>query len=269
MTSTTLVRGAPQRGGPTGTQRRDAWWVAPTITVVVLTLFVGYSTYAAFAGDNFFFQGKGAAPYLSPFYSPCITEVCGGHIPAAHYNLIKYAISPALVILPFPLLFRLTCYYYRKAYYRGFWMSPPACAVTEPRKGYTGESRFPLILQNSHRYWFYFALIFNVILTWDAVDSFRGPNGAFIGVGTLVLTMNAVLLWLYTASCHSCRHILGGRLNNFSRHPLRYRFWTFVSRLNPHHMTFAWASLVWVGLTDFYIRALAAGWIPTDPKLFT
>src|SRR5438067_1236350 len=73
--------------------------------------------------------------------------------------------SPALLILPFPLGFRLTCYYYRKAYYRSFWLSPPACAVADAHRRYTGERRFPLIFQNVHRYFFYLALPFAVLLT--------------------------------------------------------------------------------------------------------
>jgi hypothetical protein len=38
-----------------------------------------------------------------------------------------------------PAGFRLTCYYYRKAYYRSAWQSPPACVVAEPHGRYTGE----------------------------------------------------------------------------------------------------------------------------------
>ena len=77
-----------------------------------------------------------------------------------------------------------------------------------------------------------------MILTYDAVLAFRDRDGDWghMGLGTLVLVANAVLLWLYSLSCHSCRHIVGGRLNSFSRHPLRYRFWTVVSRLNGRHM---------------------------------
>ena len=60
-----------------------------------------------------------------------------------------------LIILIIPLGFRMTCYYYRKAYYRSFWMSPPACAVPDKTpvatsRRYTGETRFPLILMNAH-----------------------------------------------------------------------------------------------------------------------
>jgi hypothetical protein len=69
------------------------------------------------------------------------------------------------------------------------------------------------------------------------------------------------MLWGYTLSCHSCRHITGGRLRNFSRHPIRYRWWTFVSKLNARHMQFAWITLATLAITDAYIMALAAGWI--------
>jgi hypothetical protein len=67
-----------------------------------------------------------------------------------------------------------------------------------------------------------------------------------------------VLLWLYSLSCHACRHAVGGRINHFSKHPARYRAWTLVSRLNPYHGNFAWASLVWVALADLYVRLTAA-----------
>ena len=172
-----------------------------------------------------------------------------------------------MIILIFPLGFRLTCYYYRKAYYRSWWLSPPACAVPEPRRRYTGETRFPLLGQNLHRYFFYAALVFNVILTWDAVVAFDFGGHIGIGVGTVVLVVNAVLLWLYSLSCHACRHAVGGRINHFSRHPVRYKAWTFVSRLNPYHGNFAWLSLVWVALTDLYVRLVASGVIH-DPRVF-
>ncbi len=156
--------------------------------------------------------------------------------------------------------FRFTCYYYRKAYYRAFWQSPGACAVREPHAKYTGETRVPLILQNAHRYFFYVALIFNVILSLDAVFAFRDSSGSWghMSIGTLVLIANAVLLWLYSLSCHACRHVTGGRLKHFSKHPVRYKAWTFVSRLNGYHMQLAWISLGFVCFTDLYIRLVAA-----------
>ncbi|HEY2697889.1 MAG TPA: hypothetical protein VGJ45_20690, partial [Pseudonocardiaceae bacterium] len=88
-----------------------------------------------------------------------------------------------------------------------------------------------------------------------------------MSVGTLVLIANAVLLWVYSLSCHSCRHIMGGKLKHFSKHPLRYKSWQLVSRLNGYHMQLAWASLVWISLTDLYIRLVASGAI-TDLRFF-
>lgn len=180
-----------------------------------------------------------------------------------------WGLSPALLVLIFPLGFRLTCYYYRKAYYRGFWASPPACAVAEPHEKYTGETRFPLILQNIHRYFFYFAIPVAVILTYDVVLAFRDEHGAWghMGLGTLVLLVNIALIWAYTFSCHSCRHIVGGRLRHFSKHPVRYRMWTWVGKLNSRHMLLAWLSLASVALADLYVYLVASGAFD-DPRFF-
>ena len=247
------------------TLRHDRWWLQPAITVAVLLAFVVYSTWRAFENAYYY-----ASPYISPFYSPCLATNC---VPGSHDlgSVVGdwWKLSPALLILVFPLGFRLTCYYYRKAYYRSFWLSPPGCAVAEPHKSYSGETRFPLVFQNAHRWFFYVGLIFNVILTWDAILGFRNPQGEWghMGLGTLVLLANASLLWLYSLSCHSCRHAIGGRLTHFSRHPMRYKAWTFVSRLNTRHPTFAWISLFGVALADVYVTLLARGVI-TDPRFF-
>jgi hypothetical protein len=255
---------APRRAAIAArTLRTDRWWLQPLVTAVVLVLFIAYSTFRAFQNAHYF-----AEPYISPFYSPCITTACEGDTFPKLFTGPSW-ISPAIWILVFPLGFRLTCYYYRKAYYRSFWLSPPACAVAEPHRRYTGEARLPLLGQNLHRYFLYAAVVFNVILTYDAVLAFRDPDGAWghMGLGTLVLVANAALLWLYTLSCHSCRHIVGGRLNSFSRHPLRYRFWTLVSRLNARHPVFAWISLFGVALTDLYVFLVASGTF-ADPRFF-
>ena len=107
----------------------------------------------------------------------------------------------------------------------------------------------------------YGALVFGLLNVYDGVQAFHGKDGGFgIGLGTVIIWVNLVCLWLYTLSCHACRHIVGGRLKNFSKHPLRYRYWTFVSKLNPKHGTFAMTSLFTVILTDFYIMAVSAGW---------
>jgi hypothetical protein len=249
---------------PARTLRKDRWWVPTALTVGGLLAFVVYATVRAFENRYYF-----SAPYLSPFYSPCLAANCVDGAGNFHPFGAWWKLSPALIILVFPLGFRMTCYYYRKAYYRAFWQSPPACAVAEPHRSYSGETRFPLILQNVHRYFFYAGLVLNVILTWDAIIAFRDRNGNWghLGLGTLILLANAILLWVYSLSCHSCRHVVGGRINHFSKHPLRYWAWTQVSRLNASHMLFAWVSLFSVAFADFYVRLLASGAF-TDPKLF-
>ena len=243
------------------TLRTDKWWIQPLITVGVFVSFIIYATFRAFENKNYF-----AEPLISPFYSPCISTVCvegAAHFgtPVGALTIFGFLISPALFILIFPLGFRLTCYYYRKAYYRSFWMSPPACAVAEPHKKYTGETRAPLILQNGHRWFFYAGLVLNIILTYDAVIAFKNPEGEWghMSVGTLILLANATFLWLYSASCHTCRHTIGGRLRNFSEHPVRYKAWTIVSRLNHYNPNFAWVSLIGVAFADFYVRQVASG----------
>jgi hypothetical protein len=249
------------------TLRRDNWRRAPAVTAVLLTIWVAYATTHVFIG-NWYWVPK--FHYLTPFYSPCISGECapgssslGQWLPALP-PIIPYA----LVSLPFVLGFRLTCYYYRRAYYRSFWRAPAACAVREPHARYTGETRIPLILQNLHRLFFYFVLLVSVLNTYDVIQAFRGPNGAFgLGLGTLVMLANVVLLWAYTLSCHSCRHITGGRLKNFSKNPVRYWIWTKISWLNARHMQLAWTTLGTLMLTDLYIWLLAAG-VFSDPRIF-
>jgi hypothetical protein len=242
------------------TLRTDRWWLQPLLTFSVLFLFIIYATFRAFENGNYY-----AEPLISPFYSPCLSAACatGSSLLGQPFGIIKIlgmTLSPALLILIFPLGFRMTCYYYRKAYYRSFWMSPPACAVAEPHSKYTGETRAPLIFQNGHRYFFYIGLIFNTLLTVDAILAFRNSEKQWghMSVGTLVLVANATFLWLYSASCHTCRHTIGGRLRNFSKHPIRYKAWSIVSVLNHKHQNFAWISLLGVAFADFYVREVAA-----------
>jgi hypothetical protein len=228
------------------TLRRDAWWLEILPVVAVLGLFGLYATARAFEGA--YYQW---GPYLSPFYSPLIDP---GHR--------WWSFSPALLILGGPLGFRATCYYYRKAYYRAFFLDPPACAVGEGRSKYRGETAFPFILQNLHRYFLYIALLFILVLAVDAVRSFWFDGQFGIGLGSLLLTANVILLSLYTFSCHSLRHLAGGRLDCFSCTAFgraQGNAWRGLTFLNERHMLFAWLSLFSVGLADLYIRLLACG----------
>ncbi len=255
-----------RRGGPdVPTQRQDRWWIQGLVTVAVLTAFVVYVTWAAFQNRDYFVGGN--RDLLSPLYSPCIAAACS-RVASHGVRLSVWSFSPALLVLIVPGGFRLTCYYYRRSYYRAFWGSPPACAVSDYHERYSGETRLPLILQNVHRYFFYLAAIVNVVLTIDAVYAFSEPGiGIGVSVGTIVLCVNAALLWLYTLSCHACRHLCGGHVRSFSDHPIRERLWKFTTPLNAKHMQIAWTSLIFVALTDVYVRLVASGAIH-DYRLF-
>jgi len=247
------------------TLRQDNWWISPLLTFLVFTGFVIYASIRAFMGTDYY-----ASPYLSPFFSPCLATSCvEGSSDLGQPVGDWWKLSPALLILIFPLGFRMTCYYYRKAYYRAFWLSPPACAVAEPHGRYTGETRLPLILQNLHRYFWYAAVLVAAVLTFDTILAFRDETGDWghMGLGTLIFVVNIVFIWLYTLSCHSCRHAVGGRLRHFSKHPVRYRLWTWVSGLNTKHAQYAWISLFSVAIADLYVYLLATDVI-TDLRFF-
>ena len=238
------------------TLRTDRWWLPPLVTFAGLLLISIYAAVRTFMGDYYWVDEY---RYLTPMYSPCLTEECLPN--AAHFGRLLPELpgflTPPVIIIPFLLGFRVTCYYYRKAYYRAAWMSPPACAVAEPHAKYTGETRFPLIAQNLHRYFFYAASLLLLINIYDAVFAFSTG----IGLGNIVLLVNVGLLGAYTLSCHSCRHIAGGRLKHFSKHPVRYWAWTQISKLNAKHMQLAWASLIFVCVTDLYVALVASGTI--------
>ena len=239
------------------TLRRDRWWLEPAITFTVFSAFVVYATVRAFWDTNYYVAD---AHLLSPFYSPCLSSGCvkdASHLgtPVGDW----WSLSPALLVLIAPLGFRMTCYYYRKAYYRAFWMSPPACAVAEPHAKYSGETRFPLIFQNAHRWFFWLSLPLPILIGADAVDAAYAGGEWRFGLGALLLLITAVTLLAYSLSCHSCRHIMGGRLNHFSKHPVRYWGWTQVTKLNARHMQLAWISLIAVWAADVYVLLVASG----------
>jgi len=244
------------------TNRRDAWWLRPLIIFVCLSAFVIYVTWAALQGEHYSF-----GPYLSPLYSPELfgdsTHSWFGPKPGWWPSAMPW--SPALLVLWAPGLFRLTCYYYRGAYYKSFWADPPSCTVTEPRKKYRGENSFPLIIQNIHRYFLYIALFFLLFLSFDVwkalwfTNPSTGEKTFGIGVGTLVLAINVVLLGGYTLGCHSLRHMVGGFMDRLSGAPVRRKAYKCVSCLNRRHMLWAWMSLFWVMFSDVYVRLCSLG----------
>jgi len=251
------------------TMRADVWWTQPLLVFVGLSIFIVYSTWAAFQGQNYFFGN-----YISPFYSP---EILGDSPhswfgPKPNWWPYWLIFSPALLVLWAPGGFRLTCYYYSGAYYKSFWADPPACAVGEPRKKYLGEHSFPLIMQNLHRYFLYLAVLFVAYLAYDVwkalwfADPSTGRASFGIGVGTLVLAANVVLLGGYTLGCHSMRHLAGGRIDRLSESPICQKAYDCSSCLTRRHMLWAWMSLTSVLFSDVYVRLCAMG-IWTDWRI--
>lgn len=269
------------------THRRDWWWVFPLFTLVVYSAFIIYATYrvlepaialwqttgafdfvptAEFAtvkayNDYYYIADNGNYHYLSPFGTPDLTFLVPSALHAVPF-LGAVVRSPAFVILPFPALFRFTCYYYRKSYYRAFTARPYACGVPAavPGGSYKGE-RGLLVVQNLHRYLLYAAIVITLFLAYDAIRSVITPHGFYFGFGSALMLVNVALLMLYTFGCHSFRHLVGGKLDIFSCDPLakwRYGWWSKVTMLNERHAMWAWLSLFSVALTDVYIRWLIA-----------
>ncbi len=255
------LTGIQDRAAFATTARRDMWWIQPLLILLGFSAFIVYSTWAAYQNEYYT-----SGPYLSPFYAP---EIFGssphawfGPKPVWWPTWLRF--SPSLLVLWAPGLFRFTCYYYRGSYYKAFWADPPACSVGEPRNQYLGEKTFPLILQNVHRYFFYVAAVFVVMLSWDVWKAlwFADASGVEhfgIGLGTIIMLVNVILIAAYTFSCHSFRHLIGGSIDLLSAKPVRLKSWQCVSCLNAKHGNFAWYSLFSVGFTDVYIRLCSMG----------
>ncbi len=237
---------------PLATKRNDAWWVEPALVATGFTLFIVYATWRAFMGTGYEVDNV-----ISPFYSPKI-------------DIPGFPFSPAFLILWMPAGFRATCYYYRKAYYRAYFADPPGCGVGHfGGEKYCGESKFPLIMQNAHRYMLYLALLVIAFLWYDAITSLFLNGTLRVGIVSIVMFVNCFLLSAYTFGCHALRHLVGGRLDCFSctsGAKTQYGMWKWVSKLNEHHMLWAWLSLFSVGLTDAYVWQIAAHHV-IDPTL--
>ena len=257
------------KAGVFQTLRTDRWWLGPLTTAGVLGFFGVYMFLIAWQASYY-----KIGPYLSPFYSPLIfvkdgvvggatsSEALFGSWPTWWPSFIPA--SPAFLIIPLPTMFRGTCYYYRKAYYRAFFGLPPGCAVGPMQYGrYEGET-FLLVFQNLHRYTFYLALCLLPFVWWEALKSFVLDGTFGFGVGSIMLVVNASLLTGYTLGCHSFRHLLGGKLNCFScdaQSEARGSAWSKASWFNERHMNFAWTSLLWFLATDMYLRACSMGYL--------
>ena len=254
---------APQGFGKTS--RRERWAIYPLVQGTLFTICATYLLVSGVLWEPIFHTGYEADGYLSPLFSPLII-----------FPNMPSWLSPGLLILWIPIAFRATCYYYRKAYYRFYLADPPGCAVGEPtvHRRFKLENAFPFILMNLHRYTLYLAFIPLFFLWVDVVKAFGnwdalGVAHPRIGFGGLFFLLNTTLLTGYSLSCHSLRHLVGGRLDCFSctkARRVRHTLWERLTDLNRNHMWWAWSSLVTVTLADLYVRLLVTG-VLTDPAI--
>jgi hypothetical protein len=261
MSSATATVDRPRVQGRTGAP----WWAYSAFFMGAQTLF-GIYVLAVLLFDTGVVRGgagSNAGPYISPFYSPYLPW---------NVHLLGFFVSPGFFIVWSPLLFRASCYYYRKAYHRALF-APPACAMRPPsalmRVRYTGERAFPWILNNLHRFALYTAIVNVVFLAVDAVAAFGYNGHLWFGLGTVWMVVNVVMLSAYTFSCHSFRHLVGGSLDCYScgfAARTRKSLWNRVTALNEKHGTWALVSLFSVWSTDVYIRLLGHG-ILADPHI--
>jgi hypothetical protein len=253
-----------RRGRVASTRRVDAWWVEPAATALGLLTFFGYLTLRAFNATHVWFP-----PYISPTVAPPLFTPASGYpgaVPVDHAWLGAFPAwwpasipqSPAFFVPALAIAFRFTCYYYRGAYYKALFLTPPSCAVGGASRRYRGEKALWLF-QNLHRYTLYCALVMIVVLWWDGLSAFFLHGRPGVGVGSVIMVINAAFLSAYAFGCHSWRHLIGGRHDCFSCGSARHELWKGSSWLNERHMLFAWCSLVWVALTDLYIYLLSTG----------
>lgn len=265
--------------GFTKTLRKDKWWVYPALILFGLSAFLIYGMWSSWQADYYWYSaGKdGFGGYLAPFYSPLlfIKEGVDGAAPIGHAIFGEWPAwwpkwlppSPSLLILAIPGIFRFTCYYYRKAYYRAFTGTPPSCAVgAVPRKrkgGYRGETGL-MVMQNIHRITMYFAVFYILVFFYDAYLSFFQAGELGVGVGSILILGNPIFLASYTFGCHSIRHLFSGRLDCYSCSMIgevSHKNGKVLAWFNRRHELFAWISLIWIVIVDVYVRLVSMGYI--------
>ncbi len=214
---------------------RELWEPNWRVWTFILMLVISAGTLAEFPVSPY----KG---YIDPFY------------------------SPTLLVLPFVGLFRLTCYAYRKDYYRHVFDHPRSC-LTPARaesghKGYSGETTL-FKLNNLHRYFLYVGIAIIPFFYYDFATSLVQGGDFVFRLGSIMLLLNAIFISLWTFSCHAFRHLTGGNVDCYSctsSPKFRKGFFNGQSRLNEHHEIFAFLSLAFIVGVDLYLRALTAGW---------
>ena len=120
------------------TSRRDAWWIQPLASSSWTVDLPRLRDVGGVPGRALHLRPVPLAVLFAGDSSATSPHSWFGPSPAAWPAWLPF--SPALLILPIPAFFRLTCYYYRGAYYKAFWADPPSCTVGEPRSTLLGRA---------------------------------------------------------------------------------------------------------------------------------
>ena len=153
-TLTAPVRLTVRRFGETG--RRDAWWIQPLVVFLGLVDLPRLRDVGGVPGRAL--HATGRISRRSTLRKSSARRRTAGSDPGRRPGPPGCRFRRRCSSCRSPAFFRLTCYYYRGAYYKAFWADPPSCTVGEPRSSYWGENSFPLILQNVHRYMLFLSL---------------------------------------------------------------------------------------------------------------
>ena len=249
----------PMKKGFGITDRVDKWWNKPFWMGFGLSLALVYTALRVLVWNGEIHYDNHRV--TSPIFSPDVIHIFDLQTP--HW------MNSALLILWIPFGFRGTCYYMRKVSHRVFFQNPTACVVAKPKISYKidykGEKGL-FILNNIHRYMLYLAIIILSMKVYDVYHTmwFQGDNGVEsfgISIGTLVLAIESILLFMYVASCHAFRHLFGGGMNQW-RSGISGIFGKLhikISNLNIEHAFWFWTSLVMVFLGDLFVWAVAEG----------
>ncbi len=180
--------------------------------------------------------------------------------------------SPTVLLVPVAGLLRLTCYAFRKNYHRHLFKHPLDCTTSargdSETRSYSGETKF-FRLENAHRYFVYAGIAILPFFYYDMVGSITYAGGLTLRLGSVLMAAEVVALTLWLASCHSIRHLVGGRTDCYGCEfagNKKNAVWRGQSYLNRHHELLAWAGLILIVAVDLYLRGLAAG-MPIDATI--
>jgi len=179
-------------------------------------------------GQHYFFHGPAGQNYLSPFYSPLFYDTPTPSFTAKTHSFHAWSTgarpaggppsspsSPPCSSSGLPAGFRFTCYGFRGHYYKGLWATPQLRRrrARLPRQRLPRRNASGPCSSRTHRYFLYVIILLLLVKFYDTYemlwffDNPKTPDPAHrhfgLGLGSLVLAAEPILLTLYVGGCHS------------------------------------------------------------------